>query len=375
MKQWITLCIAFLSLSAQAQSYKGLYVDHFAEIMGNAASEDSLLTYAQAHHFTTLTLYGLHTISLSIDITDVTQAAPLAHFIAKAKNNYSVTEVSAIAENFNFFKDKIYPYNQQHADSERFDVYNLEFEFWVSSATDPGGYLCDDYLIPNGYPCNDSGAFAFYRTQLHQMDSLAHADNCLAETYIGWPDSLQAVTMLPEADRILLHAYVADPANTFSYTESRLGYFGSTADTAQIAVIFESEPAYLGPWLSTHGEEEVFPIYQAGYDATNFAGKNHIHLLGQQWFDYTDLPYTLPAGIARVKEEKPSLLFKNNTLSIHAAIFPATLSIINSSGQLIQIAVLNKDEMISVSCLIPGLYIARLATNNQEIRTKFLVYQ
>ncbi len=285
---------------AQKAGYKGLYVDNFHKILGNLAAEDSLLAYAKYNQFTTLSLYHVDKVSDAHDLTIVSSSAILAKFMAKARQQYHIPHVTAIGENYQFFRDIVYKYNQIHTADERFDGYNMEFEFWNTAASGPAAYYCNSYLAPNGYVCSVQGAYSFYIGQLGKMDSLAHVDHCISESYLGWPDSFQATGLLPHIDRVLLHAYVTNPSNAYNYTKQRLKYFGSTTDTAQVIILFSAEDSFLRPWLLMNYEQDAFNTWKFGYDIEPLCGwKNHTSVLGYQWFTYTEMPYVYStAGIA-----------------------------------------------------------------------------
>lgn len=183
----------FFSISGQTQSLvKGLYVDKFNLILGNIQKEDSLLNYAQINGFNYLALYNLWNIHTNSSLTNTTTALPLANFINKAKTLFGITSVGATGESFWFFSNVIHVYNLQHSNlNHKFDVYNLEFEFWINSSVNLGGIYCTTYLQPQGFTCDTSGAFKFYRRELRRIDSLGNTAGVTSETYIGWPNANQ----------------------------------------------------------------------------------------------------------------------------------------------------------------------------------------
>jgi hypothetical protein len=334
--------IFFFGTILSAQQVKGLYVDGFSNILNNTQAEDSLLNYAQSNGFNYLALYDLHVIQTQYDFTNYTTIAPLASFINRAKTQFGILKVGAIAENFWFFQNRIFVYNQAHTNvNEKFDVYNLEFEFWNTSSTGPSGYYCTTYLQPN-FTCDTAGAFAFYKNELRQIDSLAAVDNAISETYVGWPNAGQAQQIAGLCDRVLVHAYVTSDNLEYGYTQTRLSYFASAPSApVDILVIFESEASFMGPWLTTHPETQAFSTYTTAFQNDLSSWISGINLIGYQWFDYTDLPYSLPLSVAanekqndvRVNQFQNQLqVFISNTSGDKNAAF----SIYNASGQLIR---------------------------------------
>jgi hypothetical protein len=281
-----------------AQPYKGLYVNNFQSIINSQTGIDSLLQYAQNNNFTTLTLYDLWPIHQQYNLTSVSGSQVLANFINKAKTQYGIQEIAATGENYWFFNTVIHAYNQMHGFSnEKIDVYNLEFEFWNTNPA-VANYYCSSYLAPNNIPCTVQGAYSFYLSELQNIHNLAINDGCLTETYLGWPDSSQAVGIIPHVDRVFIHAYLSNPANAFGYTLSRLEDFGSAGAEVKVIPLFSSEPGFMGPWLASHNEPDAFNHYQTAYNSATGSWKQNIDLHGYQWYKYTTMPYTWPEAIA-----------------------------------------------------------------------------
>ena len=104
-------------------------------------------------------MYDLHSLNLSNSNT----ADLLGAFIKRAKENYGIQYVGAICENASSFINKIVPYNNGRSDdNEKFNVFNLEFEFWTASSVNPGGYYCTQYLEQANCSCDTSGGFKFF---------------------------------------------------------------------------------------------------------------------------------------------------------------------------------------------------------------------
>lgn len=285
-------------------SFKGMYVNGFAEILGNPDKEDSLLRYAASNGFTSLSLYNLHLIDLEAS----NSVENLAHFIRRARIDYHLSEVGAVGENAGSFSNRILPFNLSRTDTnERFNVFNLEFEFWVPSSID--NYYCADYLQPGGYTCDEAGAFAFYMRQLEIMDSITELYNWKSEIYLGHFDQQQATQMAAIADRILLSNYNADPENAFPYSETRLERLGNTGFEVTVAALFSAEPDYLQPWLINHDNDpdSAYHIFLSAYQSAEGTWKQHIRLVGQQWFAYSHLPYQI--GTAGLNSLHTVLLF------------------------------------------------------------------
>ncbi|HRD38529.1 MAG TPA: hypothetical protein PLC65_07855, partial [Bacteroidia bacterium] len=245
----ILVSVVFFNPAANSQTLvKGLYVDKFNLILGNIQKEDSLLNYAQSQGFNYLALYNLWNVHTSASLTNTTTALPLANFINKAKTMYGITNVGATGESFWFFSNVIHVYNQQHANpNHKFNVYNLEFEFWINSSVNTGGIYCTTYLQPQGFTCDTSGAFKFFKRELRRIDSLGNTVGVTSETYIGWPNAGQAKAIVQNCDRVLVSAYVNNQSTTYTYTRPRLIDLAGASVQAKVMPIFSAEPVFMGP--------------------------------------------------------------------------------------------------------------------------------
>jgi hypothetical protein len=322
MKRKFILFLIVLSAHLNSQ-VAGLYVDKFNLILGNVQKEDSLLNYAVSKGFNYLALYDLWTIHSSSPLTNTTTALPLANFINKAKTVFGISKIGATGENYWFFSNVIHIYNQQHSNiNQKFDVYNLEFEFWITSSVGPSGVYCVNYLQPGGFTCDTSGGFKFYIRELRRIDSLGNTAGITSETYIGWPNSGQAKAIARTCDRVLVHAYVSNQSTTFTYTKNRLIDLSGSTSVAKVMPIFSAEPSFMGPWVQTNSPMQAFTNYSVSYTADPGAWKSNVNLLGYQWFAYSYMPKSVsstgmrelirPAQIIQNPAQEGQLLFVPN---------------------------------------------------------------
>ena len=283
--------ISTYAAHAQPTGLRGLYIDSFIDIIGNSTKEDSLLHYAQDSSFNYMAMYDLHLLNLSNPAT----ADLLGAFIKRAKENFGIQYVGAVGESYSSFKNKIGPFNNSRSDdNEKFNVFNLEFEFWTTSSVNPGGYYCLQYLQPNNCSCDTSGGFKFFIEQIHKIDSLAEVQQVISETYLGWFNQGQGSQIQQNVDRILLHAYRTGTSSLFGYSKTRLQHLASNNVMVDIAPIFSAEPDFMGPWLETHPQLEAYSKYKSDFDNDNSAWKQYINVLGYHWFDWGFMPKPPP---------------------------------------------------------------------------------
>jgi len=298
----------------------------------------------------------------------------LANFIQRAKQNFGIIQVGAVGENFFFFNNVINIYNQQHSNSlQKFEVYNVEFEFWNTNTVSSGNYYCTTYLQPGGYTCDTAGAFNYYKRLIFKVDSIANTAGVLSESYVGWFNQGQAITIGNTADRILLHDYISNYSGLYSYIQSRLQLIAGRNILTNVIPIFSAEPSFMGPWLSTHNV--VTPYNDLQTSLTNETGtwKQYINLQGCQWFAYSFMPNNVvSSGILNIEGSEiiiypnPAsdyLIIKNaNQILLHVKLF-------NSQGEEINLkrVITNSEIKIDFSKLASGIYFCSIQSG--DVRT------
>jgi hypothetical protein len=254
-------------------TYKGLYVDQFNTILGDTTQENNLLRWCNKYGFNAISLYDLNTILGN------SRDNQLASFIKKARTQYSIAQVAAVrATTANFTQNATYDASRVDL-NERFNVYNLENEWWN-----------------NGASCN----FTCYTTILQAMKQKAKAANpaIVTEAYIGWfqnptKPAQQAPVLITNLDRLLIHDYRVAP--DFVYMKDRLSYIGQAAQSKgkvfDIIVLFSAESAFMGNYFSITGQNKTFDDAYTElvnqYNASTFTGKANVRLIGYQIFTYS----------------------------------------------------------------------------------------
>lgn len=384
MKKYYTiffLLFFFFVSNVKSQAIKGLYVDGFSQILGNTVKEDSLLNYAQQNGFNYLALYDLWPVHVTYNLTNFSSSSVLANFIQDAKQNYGVTQVGAIGENFFFFNNVIQIYNTQHTNPlHKFDVYNVEFEFWNTNSISPGDYYCTTYLQPDGYACDTAGAFSFYAKLITQVDSIANIAGVISETYVGWFSQPQAITIGNTVDRILLHDYISNYAWLYSYIKTRLQYIAARNVVTKVIPIFSAEPSFMGPWLTTNNVSTPFNDIQTALTNEVGSWKQYINLEGYQWFAYSFMPKNVTTNIVKDEEVGEVTIFPNpanDNLTVQInndEIIQVT--ILNNLGQEINLKQNQTNPLVTIdiSSLKSGIYYITIQTKGKRITRKIVVY-
>lgn len=364
----------------QTANIRGMYVDGFNTILGNSQKEDSLLNYAQLNNFNYLALYNLWNVHTSHNLTNLTSSVILANFIQNAKQNYGIAQVGAVGENFFFFNNVINVYNQQHTNAlQKFDVYNVEFEFWNTTTVSSGNYYCTTYLQPGGYSCDTAGAFSYYAKLIRQVDSLANLNGVVSELYVGWFNQGQAITMGKNIDRILLHDYINNYSWLYSYVTTRLQYLAARNVVTEVIPIFSAEPSFMGSWITTHPIVQPYNDLVSAFDAATGSWKQYINLNGYQWFAYSFMPPNpISTDVSTVTEENFRIypVPANDYLTI---VFDenvdATIEILNTMGQVCFLDKVqnNRKIQLNTTSLSNGIYFCNIITKNKTTLKKILI--
>ncbi|HRN41708.1 MAG TPA: T9SS type A sorting domain-containing protein [Vicingus sp.] len=374
------LTMNFLPVYCQTANIRGMYVDGFNTILGNSQKEDSLLNYAQQNNFNYLALYNLWNVHTSHNLTNLTSSVILANFIQNAKQNYGIAQVGAVGENFFFFNNVINVYNQQHTNIlQKFDVYNVEFEFWNTTTVSSGNYYCTTYLQPAGYSCDTAGAFSYYTKLIRQVDSLANLNGVVSELYVGWFNQGQAITMGNNIDRILLHDYINNYSWLYSYVSTRLQYLSARNVVTEVIPIFSAEPSFMGSWITTHPIVQPYNDLVSAFDAATGSWKQYINLNGYQWFAYSFMPLNpISTAVSTVTEENFSFypVPANDYLTI---VFDenvdATIEILNTMGQVCFLDKIqnNRKIQLNTTSLSNGIYFCNIVTKHKTTLKKILI--
>jgi len=290
------LCLAVLQV--RTQEIRGLYVNKIDLILGNPKAEADLFTYIRECRFNHLLFYSLNRINFQ----DSGQLDLMRNFLHRLRTQCGVNRIGAVGENFEFFLDRIHPYNMNpETDStERFDVYDLEFEFWSNSGVT--GYYCDHYLRPAGFPCTSDGAFDYVKKTLLALKAMkSELPGLETEVYIGWIRADQSAQLPPLVDRILPAVYVSarndGSLNLYNFAEQRqrLRDLASGGSFKLLPIFNGDKDSYdpdLYPWLMTgHSVCEPWLNYYAGFlDDNDPIIKANVNLEGYHWFKYSGMP-------------------------------------------------------------------------------------
>ncbi len=383
MKKIPILLFLFISIRFYSQDIVGLYVNDFKYIIGNSTAETELLTYAQENGFNYLILYNLTYIHLyNFQIDNILTSTPLANFIENAKTNYGILEVGAVGEkNSSFDKIKIYNSFYPTEPNKRFDVFNVEFEFWNTSLVSPTNYYCTTYLTPNGYPCTINGAFDYYNSQLTLLKTYCDANGIKAETYIGYPNATQSDAIVLNTHRVLVHYYRSSDVynngdSIYQYNSTRIEDLAQNPVT--IMPIFSARPAHMYSWLTApHPLTQPFNTFingTNGYNDQTGAWKTNVTFDGYVWYRYTDLlEIDTVLSVENNAIENEYLFYNSNERTLHFLNFDnnSEVKIYGING--LKVMDLKLEEIVPITKTLKGIYIVKVATRKGVFVQKILI--
>jgi len=233
-------------------SERTLYVDNFSNILGNPGKEDKLLLFAKRNNFKTLILYQLNKVDKRWPLTDVSKNGILAEFISKAKTKYSVQNIGASGESATFFTNRIDPYNNTRTkSSEKFDIYNLEFEYWSKNASGDDGYYCENYLRDNNLACTRTGSFQYFVNNLKELNSLSSKNkhNIKVEAYLAYFSKEEMKVINELCDRVIIHGFGKNPKTAMNSATKSLKLIMNLNSSIKTSILLSTRMNHMGYWF------------------------------------------------------------------------------------------------------------------------------
>jgi hypothetical protein len=296
-RKYIIIFVLLISSFCKSQNFyknRALYVDNFATILGSNHLENELLEFSKNHKINTLILYDLNKIHKRFHLGDSTKNHLLAKFIKKAKVNFNIAKISASGESGSFFLEAIHPYNLSRKESvERFDIYNLEYEYWNEKESLQEGYYCNEYLKKAQLNCNRKNSFKYFIASLFVMKNLSkEIDNSIEiEAYIGNFNNEEVKEISEHVDRLLLHDYVKDTNRNFIYIKERLNLLSQINSKIKISILYSSEMKFMGNWFANHKMHEAEIKFFKQLEKDNISLKEHLNFDGFSYYNYGYLSY------------------------------------------------------------------------------------
>ncbi|WP_211290306.1 hypothetical protein [Polaribacter gangjinensis] len=269
-----------------------LYVDNFNEILGSPIKEDKLLSFAQKNNIKILILYELNKINKRISLSDPRSNNILSEFIHKAKQKYQIKKIGVSGESADFFVKIINVYNNSRQKStEKFDIYNLEYEYWSSKASGIDGYYCVNYLEENGIPCGREGSFKFFIDNLKKLKNLSKGKSHKVEVdaYVGYYTQNEIIEIAKNCDRLVVQAIGKDPKFCFETARNNLELIFNANSAIKTTILFSTTMKDLGYWLKFDSLNKGETLFLAEMNNKNSQLKKKLNIEGFTYHTYTFL--------------------------------------------------------------------------------------
>ncbi|TXD56781.1 hypothetical protein ES044_16255 [Polaribacter sp. IC066] len=283
-------CLFFITSSFCRQ--RTLYVDNFNNIIGSPSKEDKLLLFAKKNNFKTLILYQLNKVNKRWPLTDPQKNNVLAAFMSKAKSEFGIQSIGASGESASFFTKTINLYNNSRNKSiEKFDIYNLEYEYWSNKASGEDGYYCVNYLQENAISCNREGSFNYFIANLKEIKKLSkkNKNTVQIEAYLGYYTENELIEISKYCDRLLIQAHGKTPQLSFNAAKKSLQYIAKINSKIKTSVLFSTKMTHLGYWLKFDNLKNGESMFFDEMNAKNIELRKHLNLDGFSYHAYTDL--------------------------------------------------------------------------------------
>lgn len=273
-----------------------LYVDNFSDILGNESKEDKLLLFAKRNNFKTLILYQLNKVDKKWNLADPRKNNILADFILKAKTKYSIKNIGASGESASFFTAIINVYNNSRTKTdEKFDIYNLEYEYWSKKASGPNGYYCINYLEENGKKCSRVGSFRYFLDNLKELRALS--SNSLhplkIEAYLGYYTQQEITAIAKYCDRLIIQTSGKSPLTAYKFAKKSLDFLSKIKTNAKTSILFSCRMTEMGYYLKSNSLENSEQNFFSAIKNNNNIVRNKVTFDGFSYHTYSFLEKSL----------------------------------------------------------------------------------
>jgi hypothetical protein len=288
-----TLFVFFLFIISNIFSNdRTLYVDNFSNIIGSPNKEDKLLLFAMRNDFKTLILYDLNKVDKMWSLSDPRKNNVLAEFILKAKTEFKIKNIGASGESASFFTNTINLYNNSRsAPNEKFDIYNLEYEYWSNKASGENGYYCENYLKANSSPCNREGSFNFFIENLKELKTLSknNIHSIKIDAYVGYYSQEEIKLIAKYSDRLIVQAYGRNPQTSFKFAKKNLEHVLKNNSKIKTSIVFSTRMDKMGYFFKFNDLEKSESLFFDVMNDHNINLKKDLNLGGFSYHTFSFL--------------------------------------------------------------------------------------
>ncbi len=272
----------FQVTAQEVEPIRGMYIDGSDLIIGHEKAEQDLQQFVEDNGITYVVFY--------IRDTDVVRLGPeISDLINTLKSENGVLQVGATTGP----KSQVIV-DHNNAYSGKFDVINLELEYWGEKQGTP------ERLV----------SFADFTDKLDIMNEIAAGNDLKVEAYIGWVTPEEMAEIVVRLDRLLIHTYVSRPESTYGYGRSRFEMISDLKSDVEVMPIYslekterhiEGAAVFMGQWTldnspnkSDYDFLEAFELAESVFDTshrTNQAATPNfdVNFVGHHYFVFSNI--------------------------------------------------------------------------------------
>ena len=191
-----------------------------------------------------------------------------------------------------FFTNTINLYNNSRDQpNEKFDIYNLEYEYWSKNASGENGYYCVNYLQDNSTPCNREGSFNFFIENLKELKKLSkeNTHSIQIDAYVGYYSQKEIEIIAKYSDRLIVQAFGRNPETSFKYAKKSLEHVLKNNSTIKTSLVFSTRMDKMGYFLKFNDLQKSESLFFDVMNDHNIQFKKKLNLDGFSYHTFSFL--------------------------------------------------------------------------------------
>ena len=299
--------------------FRGLYLNDFNLIVGDSTEENLVYSWVQNNNINHVYCYDLTGV-----LSTLTGRNNVRNFNETIRT-FGVTHIGGIGASERTLvgsgttgdNSRLYYNNECTIPEQRYDILNLESEFWNYNGNSP-------YIIPgtNGQLRWDNGGTDDWESQNSSIYTSGHSNSLSTDFYIGLirdgknspatpplidkvsPSDI-ALNLVNNTDRVLLTCYLTTDQFTgttdagFNEIVNNLTLLGTAATTSSkvidVVILFNAKDEFMKSYFVNHLLDEAYDNVLTSFNNTSFIGKEGINLIGYMIYGYQQVKDILTA--------------------------------------------------------------------------------
>ena len=290
--------------------FRGLYLNDFNTIIGNPTEEQNVYNWVQNNKINHVYCYDLTPI-----LATLTGRNNVRNFNTTIRNygvlkiaGIGATEKTLIGSGTTGQNSRVYYNNECTQPSQKYDILNIENEYWNYNGTSP-------YVNPgtNGQIRYDNGTNLDWKSQNGNVYQYGITNNIESDVYQGIirdgknspptppfnlkvPDTTIALDLVNNSRRLLIDCYLttaqftSSPDAGFNHILTRLTLLGnaslSSSKVTEIVILFNAKDAFMKSYFVSNPLDSAYNTVLSSFNNNTFSGKAGVKLVGFMMFGY-----------------------------------------------------------------------------------------